>query len=177
MNRLRDTYRRIFPKKQPLPSGIYHYQQPQDASQQYRLHLRLEPDGLGVLIVNAKTVLHLNQTAAEYAYYVIKQTPEDEVSREMSRRYHVRRAQALTDFQTLRGQLDTLVHTPDLDPVTFLDFERRDPYATELSAPYRLDCAITFRVSTSSEPDAAPVDRVRRELVTTEWQTICLLYT
>ncbi|HEX7432244.1 MAG TPA: radical SAM protein [Anaerolineaceae bacterium] len=172
MNRLRDTYRRIFPKKQPLPSGIYHYQTPQDASQQYRLHLRLEPDGLGVLIVNAKTVLHLNQTAAEYAYYVIKQTPEDEVSREMSRRYHVRRAQALTDFQTLRGQLDTLVHTPDLDPVTFLDFERRDPYATELSAPYRLDCAITFRVSTSSEPDAAPVDRVRRELVTTEWQTI-----
>jgi organic radical activating enzyme len=172
MNRLRETYRRIFPKKQPLPSGIYHYQTPPEATQQYRLHLRLEPDGSGILIVNAKTVLHLNQTAAEFAYYVVKQVPEGAAAREMARRYHVRRDQALTDFQTLRDQLDTLIHTPDLDPVTFLDFERRDPYTTELSAPYRLDCALTYQVSPSSQSIDAPMDRVRRELETAEWQTI-----
>ena len=42
----------------------------------------------------------------------------------MARRYHVKRDQALTDFRTLRDQLDTLIHTPDLDPVTFLALPR-----------------------------------------------------
>ncbi len=172
MNRLRDTYRRIFPKKQPLPPGIFHYQAPADSPQLYRLHLRLEPYGSGILIVNAKTVLHLNQTAAEYAYYFVTQMAEEDVSRQMARRYHVKREQALNDFRTLRDQLDALIHTPDLDPVTFLDFERRDPYTTDLSAPYRLDCALTYRVSTTSTQDSAPIDRVRRELSTAEWQSI-----
>ena len=172
MNTLRETYRRIFPKKQPLPAGIYHFQAPADTAQPYRLHLRLEPDGKGILIVNAKTVLHLNQTAAEFAFYLIKQTPEDEVGRQFSKRYHVKRDQALHDFRYLRDQLDSLIHTPELDPVTFLDIERRDPYTTDLSAPYRLDCAITYQVSPTSSLDAAPVDRVKRELTSNEWQTI-----
>ena len=44
----------------------------------YRIHLRLQRDGSGVLIVNAATVLHLNPTAAEYAYHFIKGSdPED----------------------------------------------------------------------------------------------------
>ncbi len=172
MNQLRDTYRRIFPKKQHLPAGIYHYQAPASAAQPYRLHLRIEPDGKGILIVNAKTVLHLNHTAAEFAYYLIKQTPEDEVGRQFSQRYHVKRDQALNDFRKLRDQLDALIHSPELDPVTFLDIDRRDPYTTELTAPYRLDCAITYQVSPTSTPDSAPVDRVKRELTTQEWQAI-----
>ena len=172
MNKLRDTYRRIFPKKQPLPAGIFQYQTPPETAQQYRLHLRLEPDGLGLLIVNAKTVLHLNQTAAELAYYMVNQTPDAEVGRQMARRYHVKRDQALNDFHILRDQIDALIHAPNLDPETFLNFERRDPYTTDLSAPYRLDCALTYRVSTTSNPEDAPAERVRRELTTTEWQTI-----
>lgn len=172
MKPLRDTYRRIFSKKQPLPAGIYHYQAPADAAQSYRLHLRLEPDGKGILIVNAKTVLHLNHTAAEFAYYLIKQTPEDEVGRQFSQRYHVKRDQALNDFHMLRDQLDALIHKPELDPVTYLDMERRDPYTTDLVAPYRLDCAVTYQVSSTSTMDAAPIDRVKRELTTLEWQAI-----
>ena len=45
-------------KHQPLQAGIYHYQSPPEGEQPYRLHLRLEPDGKGILIVNASTVLH-----------------------------------------------------------------------------------------------------------------------
>ncbi len=172
MNRLRDTYQKIFPKKLPLPAGIYHYQTPPETPQQYRLHLRLEPDGLGLLIVNAKTVLHLNQTAAELAYYLVKQTPDAEIGKQMSRRYHVKKDEALKDFYMLRDQIDALIHAPNLDPETFLNFERRDPYTTELSAPYRLDCALTYRVSAASNPEDVPAGRVRRELTTAEWQVI-----
>ena len=38
----------------------------------YRLHLRIEPDLSGLLIVNAATVLHLNPTATEHAYHFIQ---------------------------------------------------------------------------------------------------------
>jgi hypothetical protein len=66
---LQDTVRRVFfTRHQPLEPGIYQYQAPPDAPHPYRLHLRIEPGGEGLLIINAKTVLHLNQTAAEYAF-------------------------------------------------------------------------------------------------------------
>ena len=60
----------------PLPPEILYYQTPPDAPQQYRLHLRLEKDGRGLLVINAATVLHLNQTAAEYARLLIQGVEE-----------------------------------------------------------------------------------------------------
>jgi hypothetical protein len=60
----------------------------------YRLHLRLEPDGSGLLIVNASTILHLNQTAAEFAYHLVIRTPEEQVEHEIVDRYRVSHEQA-----------------------------------------------------------------------------------
>ena len=77
MTSIREAIRRRFTPQEPLPSGIFHYQAPPDAEYHYRFHLRLEPDGNGLLIINASTVLHLNQTAAEYAYHLVNETPED----------------------------------------------------------------------------------------------------
>jgi organic radical activating enzyme len=56
--------------------------------------------------------------------------------------------------------------------VTYLDIERQDPYSAEISAPYRLDCALTYRVGKSSISEHAPLDRVDRELSTEEWLSI-----
>jgi hypothetical protein len=134
--------------------------------------LRLEPDGHGLLIVNAKTVLHLNPTAAEYAYYLVKETPPEETARLISKRYRVSREQALADFQELSQKIQTLVTTPDLDPSTYLDFDRRDPYSTDISAPYRLDCALTYRLPVDEDAASAPVERVKQELTTEQWETL-----
>jgi hypothetical protein len=153
----------------PLSPGIFHYQAPPDAALPYRLHLRLEPDGNGVLIVNASTILHLNHTAAEYAYHLVLQTPEDKMLKEITRRYRVNRKQALQDYLILRDNIQALINTPDLDPETFLDFERISPYTQEISAPYRLDCAITYRLSNNVDDFLAPNKRVARELSTEEW--------
>ena len=65
-----------------------------------------------------------------------------------------------------------MVDTPDLDPITFLDFERSDPYSGEITAPYRLDCALTYRVADAEAGEAAPLDRVDRELSSDEWKVI-----
>ncbi len=169
MSNIIESVRRLFTPVKPLPAGIFHYQAPPEAPVPYRLHLRLEPDGTGLLIVNASTVLHLNQTAAEFAYHLIRQTPEDQLVREIAGRYRVGREQALQDYRTLNDRIITLIHTPDLDPEMFLDFERTVPHTQKLSAPYRLDCAITYRLPSTSDPASAPTKRVDRELTTQEW--------
>jgi hypothetical protein len=162
----------MFAPVQPIKAGIYHYQSPPDDPRNYRLHLRVEEDGSGILIVNASTVLHLNQTATDYAYYFVQNMPAGEVARRMSQRYHVEASQAAQDYRNLAERVMTLIEVPDLDPVTFLDFERKKPYAHKLVAPYRLDCALTYKLPEGSAVDAAPTKNVERELATDEWKAI-----
>ena len=168
VNRLADR----FAKVQPLPAGVYHLQAPPDAEKPYRLHLRLDSDGSGVLIVNAATVLHLNPTAAEYAYHFVQGTPPEEAARQIAARYRVSKGMALEDYQDFADRIQTLVATPDLDPVSFLDFERVVPHSKDLTAPLRLDCALTYRLPTGTTADYAPTKRVDRELRTDEWFAI-----
>jgi len=169
MSNLRESIKRLFIPVMPLPPGIFHYQAPPDAPLPYRLHLRMEPDGRGMLIVNASTILHLNQTASEFAYHLVRQTPEDQLVREIIGRYRVKRHQALQDYQLLRDRIQSLIETPDLDPETFLDFERLTPHTQKISAPYRLDCALTYRLTGSTDDSLAPIKRVDSELSTEEW--------
>ncbi len=172
MNTFQKIWLKFFPKPaEPLPAGTYHFQAPPDAPVSYRMHLRLEKDGIGMLILNASTILHLNQSAAEYIYYLIQSKSAAEVAQLVSNRYHISLEQAQQDYQDICERLNTLIHTPDLDPVTFLGMERLEPYSAELSAPYRLDCALTYKINQET-PHAAPVERVKRELLTKEWCTI-----
>ena len=172
MNNIFSSITQLFKPAKPIPAGIYHFQSPTTAENQYRLHLRVAADGEGLLIINASTILHLNQSATEYAYHFIKETPPEEVVRLMTNRYEINRNDARLDFIDLKQKIRTLLETPDLDPVSFLDISREDPYAGASAAPYRLDCAITYQLSDKSHPDLAPVKRVDRELSTEEWEKI-----
>jgi hypothetical protein len=167
-NRLADQ----FSKVKPLPEGTHHMQATLDDEKPYRLHLRLRKDGSGTLVVNASTILHLNATAAEYAYHFIKGTPAEEAAKEISGRYRISRGVALEDFQDFVGRIRTLIETPDLDPVSFLDFERVAPHSADLTAPVRLDCALTYRLPRETDAEYAPTKRVERELTTEEWGQI-----
>jgi organic radical activating enzyme len=172
MTNLIESIRSLFKPNEPIPPGLYQFIAPQDDPRNYRLHLRLEQDGSGILIVNASTVLHLNQTAAEYAYYLVKNVPAEKVAMKVAERYRVDPEQAFRDYRDLTQRILTLVEMPDLDPVTFLDFKRTTPYAGVLSAPYRLDCALTYRLPEGDDPTFAPTERVKREISTSEWKKI-----
>lgn len=168
INRLADQFSNV----KPLPEGMHQMQATLEDEKPYRLHLRLRKDGSGTLVVNASTILHLNPTAAEYAYHFIKGTPPDEAAREISKRYRISKGVALEDFEDFAGRIRTLIETPDLDPVSFLDFDRVAPHAGELSAPVRLDCALTYRLPPETDAEYAPTKRVDRELSTEEWGQI-----
>ena len=167
INRLADR----FAKVQPLPAGVHHKQDVQD-NKPYRVHLRLRPDGSGILILNASAILHLNPSAAEYAYHFIHGTEPDEAVKQIAARYRVSRDIARQDYQDFLDRIETLISTPDLDPVSFLDFERVAPHSTDLTSPLRLDCALTYRLREDSKTEYAPTKRVDRELTTNEWRAI-----
>lgn len=158
-----------FAKVTPLPAGTHHTQAMQD-EKPYRLHLRLRNDGSGILILNASTVMQLNPTAAEYAYHFIKGTSPADAAKEIASRYNIKKKDALADFLDFSERIHTLIATPDLDPASFLDFERAQPHTAD--STLRLDCAITYRLPEGDHAEHAPVKRVERELTTTEWQTI-----
>jgi hypothetical protein len=160
-----------FSKVTPLPVGTYHLQTTLDGKP-YRLHLRLHEDGTGILIVNASTVLQLNPTAAEYAYQMIQGSSPDEAAKQIAARYRVSKGTALEDYNDFVERIHVLVSTPDLDPVSFLNFDLVAPHSANLTAPLRLDCALTYRLPANSQADYAPTKRVNRELTTEEWKAI-----
>jgi MoaA/NifB/PqqE/SkfB family radical SAM enzyme len=167
-----DTLKSWFTPHKPLSKEIVHYQTPPDAEAQYRLHLRIEPDGRGLLVINAATVLHLNQTATEYARLLIQGVDEEAAAEVVAKRYHVKKEQAREDYAQLREHILTLATTVDLDPETYLGMERTEPFSAETSAPYRADLALTYRLDESGTLDPGVRKRVDRELTTEEWQRI-----
>jgi len=167
INRLADR----FSKVQPLPVGTHHLQATQD-DRPYRMHLRLQSDGSGILVVNASTILQLNPTAAEYAYHFIKGTEPDEAAKQIAARYRISKGMAMEDYNDFVDRIQTLVSTEDLDPVSFLDFDLAQPHSADLNAPLRLDCALTYRLPEDTQAEYAPAKRVDRELTTDEWKSI-----
>ncbi|MBT3321130.1 MAG: radical SAM protein [Anaerolineae bacterium] len=162
----------FFTPAKPLPAEVLHYESPSDEPTPYRIHLRMHGDGNGILILNAATILHLNPTATEFAYHFIKGTPNDEVTQKVAKRYRARKNQIQQDFQTFSDRLDTLLHTEDLDPISYLGFERITPHAEGLTAPLRLDCALTYALPPNMSADDAPAKRVDHELATAEWISV-----
>ncbi len=171
INKINQFLDRIFYTPKPLPPGKFSSMLTIDDTP-YRLHLRIENDGSGILILNAATVLHLNQTATEIAYHMINNTEADEIASHLVKRYQVTRELALQDIDEFEERIETLFETPDLDPETFLDMERVSRHTAAFEVPLRLDCALTYQLSSGGAELFAPTRRVDRDLSTEEWNHI-----
>jgi len=104
INTVKDFF---FSKPQTIPPGIYHFQALPDSQIPYRLHLRVEKSGEGILIINAKTILHLNSTAVEYAYHLVKQTPQEEAIKIIASRYRVNKNHISQDIKEFKDKIET----------------------------------------------------------------------
>jgi radical SAM protein with 4Fe4S-binding SPASM domain len=165
---------------------IYHYRRDGDGEKS-RIHLRLDPDGHGTLIVNANRILHLNPTAALMAYFILEKASEQEAVRLIRQKYHVGAAQARTDLGTVRGQLEELIRPDGACPIHELGLETIMPFSARPTAPYRLDLALTYccnndcahcyNVEHSSLTPRSPLPSgegkgVRGELSTGDWKRV-----
>jgi hypothetical protein len=168
-----DALSRMFRFNPPsIPPGLYPYQTMLKDETPLRLHLRVEPTGTSILLVNASTVLHLNETATAHAYGYVKGKSERSAANLVAQRYRVPLAESLEDQRRLRDQVEALVSAPDLDPVTYLDMEQGQLSVSPSTAPYRLDLALTYATDPTGKFDSTAASRVERELTTLEWQAI-----
>jgi len=170
-----DLWRRLFPSPPAVPvvpPGMVHRMTADPSTAPYRVHLRVEPDGRGLLIVNASTVLHLNETATAYAWHLLQGHDDEETAQWIARRFRITRGRARRDGRLVRDQIQALAEGEDQDPVVVMGMDRAEPYADRPSAPYRLDLALTFRTSDGSKADPRARRRVDRELETDEWKSI-----
>ena len=136
------------------------------------LQLRVEPGGKGVMVINANTVLHLNQTASTYAYFFMQGMPERDVLKKVQRIYRVRNAKAKEDYENLVYTISTLAGTEKIDPVTFLHVEREEPFTYQYSAPLRMDLALTFRCQNDCVHCYAGGPHETPELNTQQWKQV-----
>ncbi|OQY24001.1 MAG: hypothetical protein B6I35_02575, partial [Anaerolineaceae bacterium 4572_32.2] len=131
---------------QPMSPGLRAYERRDGAGGKVRLHLRVEPDGRGLLVINAARMLHLNQTAVEYARLILEKAPEERAVRDVRRRYRVDVATAQADYRRLKEQIESLIASDgSVCPIHGLNLERIDPFSVSLTAPYRMDLALTYR--------------------------------
>jgi radical SAM protein with 4Fe4S-binding SPASM domain len=158
-------------------SGVYHYRR-EDGDEKSRLHLRLDPDGHGTLIVNASRILHLNPTAALMAYFTLQETSQQDAVQLLRKKYHVKPARALADLETIRGQLEELIRPDGACPLHELGLETVMPFSSRPSAPYRLDLALTYRCNNDCahcynvQHPSPSVRAGAGELTTREWKRI-----
>jgi hypothetical protein len=73
---------------------MYHRMVAEPSAAPYRLHLRVEPDGRGLLIVNASTVLHLNPTATAYTWRWLEGHDDEQTAQWVSQRFRTTRGRA-----------------------------------------------------------------------------------
>jgi radical SAM protein with 4Fe4S-binding SPASM domain len=162
-------------------SGLYHFRR-ENPEEKSRIHLRLDPDGHGTLIVNANRILHLNPTAALMAYFILEETSEKDTVRLVRQKYHVSAAQARADLGALRSQLEELIRPDGACPIHELGLETIMPFSARPTAPYRLDLALTYRCNNDcahcynvEHPSQLPSGtglELRSELSTSDWKRI-----
>jgi len=128
---------------EPLKKGMYHAIREEDG-RVYRLHLRVEEDGSGVLLINAAKVVHLNRTASEYVRLFMEGVDEQSIVRYIRRHYRVKSADILSDYRGVKEAIERLATEENICPVSFMGFERMEPLSRTPSAPYRMDFALTY---------------------------------
>jgi radical SAM protein with 4Fe4S-binding SPASM domain len=148
---------------------LHHLRVEEDTYQGLRLHLRFEKDGSGILIINASRVLFLNRTAAEYVNSFVKGESEEEAIQKIRKRYKVDADTARKDYREALFIVNTFAKTPDVCPVSYLGVKKMEPFEKELSAPYRMDLAITYRCNNKCLHCYAGGSRETKELATREW--------
>jgi radical SAM protein with 4Fe4S-binding SPASM domain len=154
-------------------SKIYHYvRENEQLAEKSRIHLRIDPDGTGTLIVNASGVMHLNPSAALMAHLLLEEKSEQEILTSITRHYRVKSSQARSDLSVFRLQLSELLRPDGVCPVHELDLETVMPFSTRPSAPYRMDLAITYRCNNDCAHCYNARERDFPELHTENWKHI-----
>lgn len=142
----------------------------------HRIHLRIEPGGKGVLVIDAAKVIYLNQTAAEYAKLVLENMErpfsEGDAVKEIRKRYKVDYDTVQKDYIGVREKILALAQTDEICPVSYLGFNRVDPFSITTSAPHRMDLALTYNCNNKCGHCYVEREKGMASLTLAQWKEV-----
>ena len=156
------------PPRRILGKDFYIYR---DRSTGLNLHLRVEEDKSGTLIVNASKVLFLNPTATEHLRLFMQNKEVDEAVKHLGKKFKASAETLRTDHLGIINAINS-VASSDVCPISYLGFQRFDPFSQEIKAPYRLDLALTYRCNNACTHCYAGKASAAKELSTQDWKTV-----
>lgn len=158
------------PAVRPPETGVYHFLRESDF-QKSRIHLRIDPDGSGFLLINASRVFHLNPSASSMAFYILSEIPHASAIKSLSKTFNESKHNLSRDFDSFQQILDSLIND-NVCPICDLNLETTAPFSTHLTAPYRMDLAITYRCNNACAHCYNARPRNYPELSTNDWFNI-----
>ena len=154
-----------------LPAaGVYHFLK-QTEVEKSRLHLRIDKDGSGLLIINASRVFQLNPTAASMMFLALNEVPRDQAAQKLHRVFNAPKSAIAGDYDTIQQQLSALISNESC-PICEMDLETTAPFTSRPSAPYRMDLAVTYRCNNACAHCYNGRPRNYPEISTQDWMNI-----
>lgn len=166
-----DKIKRAFSRSSIPEEGILHYRLI-EGNEKKRVHLRIDPDGQGLLIINANQVIHLNPSAALMAFLHLEGKSELEISRALHRKFQVSHSRAHHDYQSFMSQLEDLLQPNGACPICDLNIETTLPFSAKPSAPYRMDLALTYRCNNNCSHCYNARSRQYPEMSVEKWKQV-----
>ena len=160
-------------KTQALPFvGIRHYTF-SNGDQKKRVHLRIDQDGHGIMVINASRIFHFNSTATYMASLTLEKLQSDEVVHQITKIFSVSKNQAKFDYESFLSQFLPLIDpASDACPICDLYLDSQMPFSNKLSAPYRMDLALTYRCNNDCGHCYNQKGRAPKEFTTDQWKEV-----
>ncbi len=165
------SFLRRFLRVPEIPRGRFTYRG-RGKFARMALQLRVEPEGEGLLVINANTVLYLNETATAHAYLFMQGLSTDTAVKKIRRMFRVKAETAKKEHEKLIYAISTLAQTERVCPISFLDVKSIEPFTQEYSAPLRMDMALTFKCQNNCVHCYAGGPHETEELSTEQWKRV-----
>lgn len=162
-----DTFR----SKHTYSPGLWAYRV-EETEGSARVHLRVEADDCGLLLINANRAVHLNPTATYMTWLHLEGHSETQALKNVARRYRVKRDQIAEDYRQTVRRVRSLMLSDGACPIHDLELVIEAPLSNQPSAPYRMDLALTYRCNENCSHCYNARPRNHPEIETTDWQQI-----
>jgi len=144
----------------------------QEDDQRASIHLRLDTNGSGLLLINANRALHLNPTAAFMAWEVLNQQHPAKAVAAIRRRFHIDKESAQADYKNFQMQLEALIRPDGPCPIHDMQLDILPPFSQIPDAPYRMDLALTYRCNCHCAHCYNARSRTYPEMSTAAWREV-----
>jgi radical SAM protein with 4Fe4S-binding SPASM domain len=160
------------PRRVGLEPGHFQFMR-REGEGKKNLHLRIDADGCGTLIVNASRVYHFNPSAAFMAFHLLHDEQPAEVQNEVVRNFKVPKGQAQADVNAFLDKFLPIIDPlKDACPICDLDLDVLEPFSKPPSIPYRMDLALTYRCNNACSHCYNDPQRSPAELTSAEWKGV-----